>query len=32
MAVADALTEREKADGYILACRAEVVGDVRVEA
>jgi hypothetical protein len=31
MAVADAMTERETADGYILACRAEVLGDVKVE-
>jgi ferredoxin-NADP reductase len=32
MAVADALTEQDKADGYILACQAQVGGDVRVDA
>jgi ferredoxin-NADP reductase len=32
MAVEDALTREDKADGYILACQAEVEGDVRVDA
>jgi ferredoxin-NADP reductase len=32
MAVEDALTAADKADGYILACQAEVEGDVRVDA
>jgi len=32
MAVQDALTEADKGDGYILACQAEIRGDVRVEA
>jgi len=32
MAVEDALTEEDKAEGYILACQAEIRGDVRVEA
>src|SRR5262249_27251985 len=32
MAVPDALTEADKGDGYILACQAEIRGDVRVEA
>ena len=32
MAVDDALTERDKAEGYILACQAKVRGDVRVDA
>ena len=32
MAVEDALTARDKADGYILACQAKVNGDVEVDA
>jgi ferredoxin-NADP reductase/ferredoxin len=32
MAVADALTEQDKAEGYILTCQAKIRGDVRVEA
>ena len=32
MAVEDALTEKDKAEGYILACQAKIRGDVRVEA
>jgi ferredoxin-NADP reductase/Fe-S-cluster-containing hydrogenase component 2 len=32
MAVEDALTEQDKADGYILACQARISGEVRVEA
>jgi ferredoxin-NADP reductase/ferredoxin len=32
MAVDDALTEQDTADGYILACQAKVRGDVRVDA
>jgi ferredoxin len=32
MAVEDALTETDKADGYILACQAEIQGDVKVDA
>jgi ferredoxin len=32
MAVEDALTEEDKAEGYILACQAKIRGDVRVEA
>jgi len=32
MPVQDALTEDDKADGYILACQAEISGDVAVEA
>jgi ferredoxin-NADP reductase/ferredoxin len=32
MAVQDALTERDKAEGYILACQAQIRGEVRVEA
>jgi ferredoxin len=32
MAVEDALTEEDKAEGYILACQAEIRGDVEVEA
>jgi ferredoxin-NADP reductase len=30
MAVQDALTEQDKADGYILACQAKIHGDVTV--
>ena len=32
MPVEEALTEEEKADGYILACQAEIDGDVVVDA
>ena len=32
MAVQDSLTERDKADGYILACQAKIRGDVVVDA
>jgi ferredoxin-NADP reductase/Fe-S-cluster-containing hydrogenase component 2 len=32
MAVEDALSERDKAEGYILACQSQVLGDVRVDA
>ena len=32
MAVEDALTEQDKADGYILACQAKIHGDVTVDA
>jgi ferredoxin len=32
MAVQDALTEEDKAEGYILACQAKVRGDVTVDA
>jgi len=32
MAVQDALTEEDKADGYILACQAKIRGDVTVDA
>ena len=32
MAVEDALTEQDKAEGYILACQAKLRGDVRVDA
>jgi ferredoxin-NADP reductase/Fe-S-cluster-containing hydrogenase component 2 len=32
MAVEDALTEEDRARGYILACQAQIDGDVRVEA
>jgi len=32
MAVQDALTEQDKAEGYILACQAKVRGSVKVEA
>ena len=32
MAVEDALTEQDKADGYILACQAKISSDVKVEA
>jgi ferredoxin-NADP reductase/ferredoxin len=31
MAVQDALTERDKADGYILACQAKIRGEVKVD-
>lgn len=32
MAVQDALTEQDKAEGYILACQAKIHGDVAVDA
>src|SRR5262249_6369659 len=32
MDVQDALTEQDKAEGYILACQARIHGDVRVDA
>ena len=32
MPVEDALTEEDKAEGYILACQAEISGDVAVDA
>jgi len=32
MAVEDALTSQDKADGYILACQAEIHSDVKVDA
>jgi ferredoxin-NADP reductase len=32
MAVRDALTEQDQAEGYILACQAKIDSDVRVEA
>ena len=32
MAVQDSVTERDKADGYILACQAKIRGDVVVDA
>ena len=32
MAVEDALTEQDKAEGYILTCQAKVRGDVKVDA
>lgn len=32
MAVDDALTEQDKAEGYILTCQAKVRGDVKVDA
>jgi ferredoxin len=32
MAVEDALTREDKAEGYILACQAVIRGDVRVDA
>ena len=32
MAVEDALTEQDKAEGYILACQAKIHGDVKVDA
>ncbi|HBF60574.1 MAG TPA: hypothetical protein DDW48_03800 [Methyloceanibacter sp.] len=28
----DALTEQDKADGYVLACQAQISSDVTVEA
>jgi ferredoxin len=32
MAVEDALTQQDKADGYILACQAKLRGNARVDA
>jgi ferredoxin-NADP reductase len=32
MAVQDALTDQDKAEGYILACQAKIQGDVKVDA
>jgi len=32
MAVEDALTDQDKAEGYILACQAKVQGDIEVDA
>jgi len=32
MAVEDALTEQDKAEGYILTCQAKIRGDVKVDA
>jgi ferredoxin-NADP reductase/Fe-S-cluster-containing hydrogenase component 2 len=32
MAVEDALTEEDRAEGYILACQAKISGDVKVDA
>ena len=32
MAIEDALTEQDKAEGYILACQAKIRGDIRVDA
>jgi ferredoxin-NADP reductase len=32
MAVEDALTDEDKAEGYILACQAKIHGDVKVDA
>ena len=32
MPVDDALTDEDKADNYILACQAEISGDVAVDA
>jgi ferredoxin-NADP reductase len=32
MAVEDALTDQDKAEGYILACQAKIHGDVKVDA
>jgi ferredoxin-NADP reductase/Fe-S-cluster-containing hydrogenase component 2 len=32
MAVQDALTDHDKAEGYILACQAKISGDVKVDA
>ena len=32
MAVEDALTEQDKAEGYILACQAKIHGDIKVDA
>ena len=32
MAVEDALSDEDKTDGYILACQAEITGDVVIDA
>jgi ferredoxin len=32
MAVEDALTDQDRAEGYILACQAKIQGDVEVDA
>ena len=32
MAVEEALTEEDKAEGYILACQAKIQGDIEVDA
>jgi glycine betaine catabolism B len=32
MAVDDALTEQDKAEGYILTCQAKIRGEVKVDA
>ena len=32
MAVQDALTDQDKAEGYILACQANIKGDIEVDA
>ena len=32
MTVEDALTERDKAEGYILTCQAKIRGEVKVDA
>ena len=32
MAVEEALTDQDRAEGYILACQAKVQGDVEVDA
>ena len=32
MSVEDALTAEDRAEGYILACQAEINGDVTVDA
>jgi ferredoxin-NADP reductase len=32
MAVEEALTDRDKAEGYVLACQAKIRGDVKVDA
>jgi len=32
MAVEDALTTQDKADGYILACQAKLIGDIAIDA
>jgi ferredoxin len=32
MGVEDALTEQDRAEGYILACQAKIRGEVRIDA
>ena len=32
MAVEDALTDQDRAEGYILACQAKIQGDVKIDA